>query len=132
VALIEALNKAKPATSKGVYLRKVAVSSTMGLGVRVDIQTLNAQGWRRELAGPARGRPVWWAAGPANESGGPSKTVGAAAMLLIAAAKANADGDPADRRIREISEDSWSLQGRAQGATPKRTFEGVDLESESQ
>jgi large subunit ribosomal protein L1 len=41
-ALIEALNKSKPATSKGVYLRKVAVSSTMGLGVRVDIQTLNA------------------------------------------------------------------------------------------
>jgi hypothetical protein len=27
-----------------VYLRKVAVSSTMGLGVRVDLQTLNAQG----------------------------------------------------------------------------------------
>src|SRR5918993_1099614 len=44
VALIEALNKAKPASSKGVYLRKVAVSSTMGLGVRVDTQTLNAQG----------------------------------------------------------------------------------------
>src|SRR6059058_1727936 len=40
-ALVEALVKAKPATSKGVYLRKVAVSSTMGLGVRVDIQTLN-------------------------------------------------------------------------------------------
>jgi large subunit ribosomal protein L1 len=35
-ALIEALNKAKPASSKGVYLRKVAVSSTMGVGVRVD------------------------------------------------------------------------------------------------
>jgi large subunit ribosomal protein L1 len=32
VALVEALNKAKPATSKGVYLRKVAVSSTMGVG----------------------------------------------------------------------------------------------------
>ena len=42
VALVDALNKAKPATSKGVYLRKVAVSSTMGLGVRVDIQTLAA------------------------------------------------------------------------------------------
>ena len=42
VALMEALNKAKPATSKGVYLRKVAVSSTMGLGVRVDTQTLTA------------------------------------------------------------------------------------------
>src|SRR6188768_2616733 len=42
VALIEALNKSKPASSKGVYLRKVAVSSTMGLGVRVDLQTLNS------------------------------------------------------------------------------------------
>ena len=42
-ALIDALNKAKPASSKGVYLRKVAVSSTMGLGVRVDLQTLTAQ-----------------------------------------------------------------------------------------
>ena len=41
-ALIEALNKAKPATSKGVYLRKVAVSSTMGVGVRVDMQSLSA------------------------------------------------------------------------------------------
>ena len=41
-ALIEALNKAKPSTSKGVYLRKVAVSSTMGVGVRVDAATINA------------------------------------------------------------------------------------------
>jgi large subunit ribosomal protein L1 len=39
-ALIEALNKAKPAASKGVYLRKVAVSSTMGIGVRVDTTTI--------------------------------------------------------------------------------------------
>jgi len=42
VALIEALNKAKPASSKGVYLRKVAISSTMGAGVRVDQATLAA------------------------------------------------------------------------------------------
>jgi large subunit ribosomal protein L1 len=35
-ALIEALQRAKPATSKGIYLRKVAVSSTMGVGVKVD------------------------------------------------------------------------------------------------
>jgi len=41
-ALIEALNKSKPATSKGIYLRKVAVSSTMGVGVRVDTTTLAA------------------------------------------------------------------------------------------
>ena len=41
-ALIEALNKSKPASSKGVYLRKVAVSSTMGVGVRVDTQSIAA------------------------------------------------------------------------------------------
>jgi len=35
-ALMEALQKAKPASSKGVYLKKVSVSSTMGAGVRVD------------------------------------------------------------------------------------------------
>jgi large subunit ribosomal protein L1 len=41
LALIEALNKAKPAASKGVYLRKIAVSSTMGVGVKVDQSTLS-------------------------------------------------------------------------------------------
>ncbi len=35
-ALLDALNKSKPASSKGVYLKKIAVSSTMGGGVRVD------------------------------------------------------------------------------------------------
>jgi large subunit ribosomal protein L1 len=40
VALLDALTKAKPATSKGVYLRKVAVSSTMGVGVRVDMPSI--------------------------------------------------------------------------------------------
>ena len=39
-ALLDALNKAKPASSKGVYLRKVAVSSTMGVGVRVDTASI--------------------------------------------------------------------------------------------
>ncbi|HET9161557.1 MAG TPA: 50S ribosomal protein L1, partial [Caulobacteraceae bacterium] len=34
------LNKAKPASSKGIYIRKVAVSSTMGVGVRVDASTV--------------------------------------------------------------------------------------------
>jgi large subunit ribosomal protein L1 len=41
-ALIEALNRAKPASSKGIYLRKVAVSSTMGVGVRVDLSAFSA------------------------------------------------------------------------------------------
>jgi large subunit ribosomal protein L1 len=35
-ALIDALNKARPQGIKGVYLRKVSVSSTMGSGVRID------------------------------------------------------------------------------------------------
>lgn len=39
-ALIEQLNKLKPASSKGQYIRKVSVSSTMGLGVRVDAATI--------------------------------------------------------------------------------------------
>lgn len=39
-ALVEALVKAKPASSKGQYLRKVSVSSTMGVGVRVDVATV--------------------------------------------------------------------------------------------
>lgn len=39
-ALIEALQKAKPASSKGQYLRKIAVASTMGPGVRIDQASL--------------------------------------------------------------------------------------------
>jgi len=42
-ALLDALNKSKPATVKGIYLRKLAVSSTMGVGVRVDMASLTAQ-----------------------------------------------------------------------------------------
>ena len=41
-ALLEALSKAKPAASKGQFLRKVAVSSTMGLGVRVEVPSITA------------------------------------------------------------------------------------------
>ena len=39
-ALIAAVNKAKPATSKGIYLRKISLSSTMGAGIRVDHASL--------------------------------------------------------------------------------------------
>ncbi|WP_370262751.1 50S ribosomal protein L1 [Limnobacter sp.] len=42
-ALVEALNKSKPASSKGIYLRKIAVSSTMGGGVRVDSASVLGQ-----------------------------------------------------------------------------------------
>ena len=38
-ALLDALVKAKPAASKGQYLKRIAVSSTMGLGVAVDVAT---------------------------------------------------------------------------------------------
>lgn len=41
-ALIDALNKAKPAAAKGQYLKKVSVASTMGAGVRVDQASLVA------------------------------------------------------------------------------------------
>ncbi|HMV04856.1 MAG TPA: 50S ribosomal protein L1 [Accumulibacter sp.] len=39
-ALLEALIKAKPATSRGQYVRRVAISSTMGPGIRVDAATI--------------------------------------------------------------------------------------------
>lgn len=35
-ALLDALNRARPASAKGIYLKRVALSSTMGVGVRVD------------------------------------------------------------------------------------------------
>jgi large subunit ribosomal protein L1 len=35
-ALLEAILRAKPAAAKGVYIKKVAVSTTMGPGVRID------------------------------------------------------------------------------------------------
>jgi large subunit ribosomal protein L1 len=42
-ALIDALNRAKPTSTKGVYLRKLSVASTMGPGVRVDLASLQQQ-----------------------------------------------------------------------------------------
>ncbi len=41
-ALVDALFKAKPAAAKGQYIRKAAVSSTMGVGVRVEVASLTA------------------------------------------------------------------------------------------
>lgn len=37
LSLLAAVLKAKPATSKGIYLRKVAVSATMGPGIALDV-----------------------------------------------------------------------------------------------
>jgi large subunit ribosomal protein L1 len=39
-AIIESIIKAKPATSKGRYLKKLSVSSTMGPGISVDVASL--------------------------------------------------------------------------------------------
>ena len=43
LALLDAVNKARPASTKGIYLKKVSVSSTMGPGVRVDQGSLAPQ-----------------------------------------------------------------------------------------
>jgi large subunit ribosomal protein L1 len=43
MALIDALNKSRPKDTKGIYLRKISVSSTMGAGVRVDTAGLTQQ-----------------------------------------------------------------------------------------
>jgi large subunit ribosomal protein L1 len=42
-ALVEAVNKSRPATAKGVFLKKISVSSTMGAGVRVDQASFTQQ-----------------------------------------------------------------------------------------
>ena len=41
-ALVEALNRARPQGAKGIYLRKVALSSTMGVGIKVDPAAFSA------------------------------------------------------------------------------------------
>jgi len=41
-ALLDAVVKAKPATSKGVYLQKIAISTTMGPGIRIDPSRVQA------------------------------------------------------------------------------------------
>ena len=43
MALIDALNKSRPKDTKGIYLKKISVSSTMGAGVRVDTAGLTQQ-----------------------------------------------------------------------------------------
>ncbi|MEH0667870.1 50S ribosomal protein L1 [Vibrio scophthalmi] len=42
-ALLVALKKAKPSSAKGVFLKKVSISTTMGAGVAVDQASLNTQ-----------------------------------------------------------------------------------------
>ena len=40
-AFIEAIQKAKPSGAKGTYVKKIAISSTMGPGVKIDPASLN-------------------------------------------------------------------------------------------
>lgn len=42
VAVMDALNRAKPASAKGTYIRRVTLSTTMGVGVRIDQATIGA------------------------------------------------------------------------------------------
>ena len=42
VALVEALQKAKPSAAKGTYMKKISVSSTMGPGVTIDLAEIAA------------------------------------------------------------------------------------------
>ncbi|MDH3592505.1 MAG: 50S ribosomal protein L1, partial [Planctomycetota bacterium] len=41
-ALIDALLKAKPAAAKGVYLKKISISTTMGPGIRIEPSSVPA------------------------------------------------------------------------------------------
>jgi len=41
-AIIDSVNKAKPSTSKGRYLKKLSISSTMGPGLKVDPSSVSA------------------------------------------------------------------------------------------
>ena len=43
LALVEALVKAKPSAAKGVYIKKISVSSTMGPGINLDISDVTSQ-----------------------------------------------------------------------------------------
>jgi large subunit ribosomal protein L1 len=39
-ALVDAVNKSRPAGTKGIFVKKIAISSTMGVGVRIDQSSL--------------------------------------------------------------------------------------------
>jgi len=41
-AMVDAINRARPAGAKGTYLKKVSISSTMGAGVSVALDSLSA------------------------------------------------------------------------------------------
>jgi large subunit ribosomal protein L1 len=43
LALVEALVKAKPSAAKGVYIKKISMSSSMGPGINLDISDVTSQ-----------------------------------------------------------------------------------------
>jgi large subunit ribosomal protein L1 len=43
-AFIDAIQKAKPSGAKGTYVKKIAISSTMGPGVKIDVASVNPEG----------------------------------------------------------------------------------------
>jgi large subunit ribosomal protein L1 len=43
LALVEALVKAKPSAAKGVYIKKISLSATMGPGIRLDVSDVTSQ-----------------------------------------------------------------------------------------
>ena len=96
-ALIDALNKAKPASSKGIYLRKVAVSSTMGVGVRVDTATICGEDGRGMADGKTArraGRSGWWAVATKGAAGHRRPLVGLRPPNRRRKPQASADGVP--------------------------------------
>ena len=42
IAFVEAVNKAKPSGAKGTYIKRVAISSTMGAGIKLDVTSIQA------------------------------------------------------------------------------------------
>jgi large subunit ribosomal protein L1 len=41
-AMVDALNKAKPTGAKGIYVKRIGLSSTMGPGFKIDVASVNA------------------------------------------------------------------------------------------
>jgi large subunit ribosomal protein L1 len=39
-ALIDAINKSKPTGTKGIFIKKLSISSTMGAGIKIDQASL--------------------------------------------------------------------------------------------